>query len=93
MRSDDRPTNPGDESLPPDWEALARFLAGEGDAAESRAVAAWLDAHPADAALVRSLHAVGGEAVGAAADPADVDVEGALARVKARRHEAVGLED
>ncbi|MHB1073304.1 MAG: FecR family protein [Gemmatimonadaceae bacterium] len=84
MRSDERPADPH-EAIPPDWEGIARFLAGESGDDESRAVAAWLDAHPADAALVRSVHAVAGEAIGARAEPAQVDVEAALARVKARR--------
>ncbi len=89
MRSDERPANPH-EPVTPDWEAIARFLAGEGEgeADESRAVAAWLDAHPADAALVRSVHAVAGEAIGVRAEPARVDVGAALARVKARRARA-----
>lgn len=82
MRSDEGPASPREEI--PDWEAIARFLAGEGGVEESRAVAAWLDAHPADAALVRSVHAMGQVAFGAEPQPAGVDVEAALARVKAR---------
>lgn len=84
MRSDERPANPH-EAIPPDWEAIARFLAGESGDVEARAIAAWLDAHPADAALVRSVHAVAGEAIGVRAELAAVDVEAALAQVKARR--------
>jgi transmembrane sensor len=68
-----------------DWEALARYLAGESSAEEADAMRAWLAAHPgrADlaAALDRSLNRLGFRA------PADLDVEGALRRVRARRDE------
>lgn len=65
----------------PDWEVLARFLAGESPAQEAGDVRAWLAADPARhdvlSALDSTLHRV-------AAPPADLDVEGALARVHAR---------
>lgn len=65
-----------------DWEAIARFLAGESDPVESASVRAWLAAHPEDAALVDAVkaHAVHVE------QRADivVDTERALAAVRAR---------
>jgi transmembrane sensor len=66
-----------------DWEALARYLAGESTAAESERIARWLGEHKADAELVAALdNALAGLAL---QDAFDVDVEGALARVAARR--------
>jgi transmembrane sensor len=69
-----------------DWEALARYLAGESSAEEAEAMRAWLAAHPgrADllAALERSLSGLAFKA------PEDLDVEGALRSVRARRDEA-----
>jgi len=63
-------------ATPPDWDAIARFLARESDAGEAAAVRAWLEAHPEDRALVEGLDAT------ATIEPvSDVDVEGALARV------------
>ena len=67
---------------PFDWEAIARYLAGESAPDEAREVRAWLDARPDRAdvvtALGRSFERL------AAEDGGDVDVEGALARVHAR---------
>src|SRR4051812_31859246 len=63
---------------PPDWDAIARYLAGESDAAEAAVVRAWLEAHPQDRALVERLDAAAVDAVAA------VDVEAALARVHQR---------
>lgn len=66
-------------ATPPDWDAIARFLAGESDAAEAAVVRAWLEAHPEDRALVQRLDAA------ATVDmAADVDVDAALARVHQR---------
>jgi transmembrane sensor len=67
----------------PDWEAIARVLAGEGAPGEREALSRHLAAHPEHAALVGALD-------GAASrlgerDRASVDVEGALASVMARR--------
>ena len=60
----------------PDWDALARYAAGESDPLESARVLTWLEAHPADRVLVEAL----AEPI---ADPVakTVDVEAALARV------------
>ena len=66
---------------PADWEALARYLAGESGPEERNAVRRWLDAHPADAQL---LGLVDDAAREARAATLDVDVEGALAKVRAR---------
>jgi transmembrane sensor len=66
---------------PPDWDAIARFLAGESPAPEAARVDAWLAAHPDDRQLVERL----GDA--ATMPVADVDVEGALQRVHARMQE------
>lgn len=74
-----------------DWEAVARYLAGESSDAEAEVVGAWLAAHPSDAAFF--------EVVGRAfpAPPAsdgeaDIDVERALASVKERMDPAAGRE-
>ncbi len=68
----------------PDWDALARFLAGESPDAEATAVRAWLESHPEDSDLVTRLNAA------AAVEPADVDVdvEAALRSVHARMAQA-----
>jgi transmembrane sensor len=63
--------------LPPDWDAIARYLAGESNDDEAAAVREWLEAHPKDRALVERLSAV------ATTDlTLDVDVERALAQVR-----------
>jgi transmembrane sensor len=59
----------------PDWEAIARFLAGESTSAEVAGVERWLDANPADRALLSELN------VAATVDPEPVDVDAALKRV------------
>lgn len=65
-----------------DWEAIARFLAGESDPVESANVRAWLAAHPEDAVLVDAVkaHSVHVER---RAD-ITVDTEVALMAVRAR---------
>lgn len=87
----DRLSSPASESGGPfeaDWEAIARYLAGESDPVESAAVRAWLATHPEDAALVdavkaRSLH------MEQRADVV-VDTERALANVRARMATEMG---
>jgi transmembrane sensor len=70
---------------PYDWDALARYIAGESTPAERRAVEAWLEERPERARLVGALRqSIDGLAVDTAAD--DVDVEAALRRV----HERMG---
>lgn len=48
-----------DSDTPPhQWDAIARFLAGDASAGDSAEVRQWLSAHPADAAVVTSLDAL-----------------------------------
>jgi transmembrane sensor len=66
----------------PDWDAIARYLAGESSAEEATRVSRWLDAHPADKELIERLNA------SAALDaPVDVDVDAALSRAHTRMAE------
>jgi transmembrane sensor len=62
----------------PDWEAIARYLAGESQPEEASIIEQWLEAHPRDREVVERLNAE------AMIETADVDVEAALARVHAR---------
>ncbi|HEX8849779.1 MAG TPA: FecR domain-containing protein [Gemmatimonadaceae bacterium] len=66
---------------PFDWEAIARYLAGESAPAEARAVRLWLDARPDRAAVVEALDR---SIARLAAVDASVDLDAALARVHAR---------
>lgn len=70
----------------PDWEVLARYLADESPAAEAEGVRRWLAAHPADAALVRTLDETLDRL--AVAPTAEIDVEAALARARTQRNGA-----
>ncbi len=74
---------PDPSRSPADWEALARYLAGESSAAESERIGRWLAEHKADAALVAALVAALDKAVAGLAlgEQADLDVDRALARV------------
>src|SRR5438270_5228165 len=77
------PTTPNPSGAPFDWEALARYLAGECSLDESERIARWLAAHPADSQLLASLdNAMSNLAL---RDAPGVDVESALQRVIARR--------
>lgn len=81
----DSPSSPNHDSAAPstDWEALARYLAGESSEEESERMGQWLKEHKADAALVVALDKA---TVGLALDADDnIDVDGALARVVERR--------
>ncbi len=74
------------EPLQPDtdtWDLLARYLAGESSAQEAERVRQWLGADPARAQLVQTLD----RSMQRLPQAADVDVEAALQRVKARRLE------
>jgi transmembrane sensor len=74
--------HPGSGARPaPDWEAIARYLAGESQPEEASIIEQWLEAHPHDRELVERLDAE------ATIEAADVDVEAALARVHARMAE------
>jgi transmembrane sensor len=66
------------------WEAIARYLAGEGSAEEQASVREWLAAHPAESKTVAALDGVLNGLTMSASAP-NIDVEAALARVKARR--------
>jgi transmembrane sensor len=69
-------------NVPPDWDALARFLAGESAPDEATRVEQWLDANPQDRELVQGLDAA------LVLEPANVDVEAALRSVHARLGES-----
>lgn len=62
----------------PDWDAIARYLAGESPDAEAVVVRQWLETHPEDERLVERLNAA------AIVSPEDVDVEAALNAVHDR---------
>ena len=67
---------------PDDWERIARYITGEASGDEADATARWTQADPHRASVVQLLRStVNDEAY---AYPSDVDVERALARVKAR---------
>ena len=84
MRNDAETPDHSDRSI--GWEALARYFASESSADESERVARWLAEHKADAELLAALdNAMSGLAL---RDIPGVDVEGALARVAARRDES-----
>lgn len=72
------PASAGDQA---DWEALARFLAGESPAAEAEAVRGWLAEDPARQATLSALDRAIARAV---PPPPAVDVEAALAHAHAR---------
>ena len=78
-------TSSDDHAAPPEWEAVARYLAGESPDAEAEAVRTWLDAHPGDAALLRTLDGALDRL--AVASASEIDVEDALQRVADRRDE------
>ena len=60
----------------PDWDAIARFLAGDSPAEEASRVEQWLEGHPDDRALVERLNvAITRE------PPEGLDVEAALKRL------------
>ena len=66
----------------PDWEALARYVAGEGTADERAIVAKMLTEQPARAALVDMLSQVG--KIRDTAAPTPAEIEAALANVRLR---------
>lgn len=77
---------PGAGSAEPqmDWDAVARYLAGESPTAERDSVQRWLASAPANAKLISALDdALDGLTLGPAAT-AGIDVEAALATVKTR---------
>ena len=79
--------NPDPAGSSADWEALARYLAGESSEDEAARMGQWLAEHKADAALIAALDkAVAGLAM---PDPGDIDVDRALTRVAERRDSAI----
>jgi transmembrane sensor len=79
-------TMPPLSSEPPDWDAIARYRAGESVGDEARRIGAWLDANPDDAAMLAGLD----ETIAAGLAPIVAeppDVEAALRSVRARMHE------
>ena len=65
----------------PDWEALARYHAGESTPVEAATIREWLLSHPDEAARVDRLHLLVDERITAGApDVTDEQVERALAR-------------
>jgi transmembrane sensor len=72
-----------DSSNGPDWDALARFIAGESTAEETRSVQEWLARDPRRAELMAALERTIGRM--AVTPPSDLDVEAALQRTTARR--------
>jgi transmembrane sensor len=84
MSSDASPPNQNSSSNVPDWDAIARFLAGESSVEEAASVQRWLEANPVERELLTRLDTA------VTTDPAaDVDVELALARVHARMDKTV----
>jgi transmembrane sensor len=77
------PTGPDEPKVQADWEAIGRYLAGQSSSEEARAVRRWLEEHPMDAALLSLLS--GPVATAKLAPASDIDVEGALRRIRARR--------
>jgi transmembrane sensor len=80
---------PADSGRPADqvdWDALARFFAGESSAAEAEAASRWLAEHPEEAEAFASLDAVTGRI---AEPPAagEVDVDAAWMRMAAKLDE------
>jgi transmembrane sensor len=69
-----------------DWDALARYLAGESTLSEAAAVERWIAQDPHRRELLQALDRTISEAMPSAL--ADVDVEAALARTHARMADA-----
>lgn len=83
--SSNDPTHSGPPRSDADWEALARYYAGESTDAEAAAILAWLAANPAEAARFETIEA--GIQQLSADQHGGIDVETALQRVAARRDE------
>ncbi|HEY5060192.1 MAG TPA: FecR domain-containing protein, partial [Gemmatimonadaceae bacterium] len=67
---------------PPDWEAVARYLAGESSPDEQASVHGWMERHPGDRAVMDRLDAAA--SAGAPEHDTGVDAEAALRTVHAR---------
>jgi anti-sigma factor RsiW len=66
-----------------DWEALARHVTGESTPEESEQIDAWLAAHPEQKEILATLDTAMSRL--AVDTPSNLDIEGALKRVKAWR--------
>jgi transmembrane sensor len=67
----------------PDWDAIARYAAGESDSVEAARVSAWLETHPTERGLVEAVAAPIADPVAGA-----VDVDAALARMHGLMHDS-----
>ncbi len=85
MTDRDLRLEPSNSNPSSDWEALARHLSGESSPDESARVEALLVERPDDRELLSALDRA--MSVMAADIPDDLDVEGALERVRARREQ------
>src|SRR4051812_29069044 len=70
---------------PDDWERIARYVTGEGSAAELDATQRWVDSDPHRVEVVRLVESILANVAGD--DDKEIDVEGALSTVKTRMHE------
>jgi transmembrane sensor len=79
--------SPGASGAEPqlDWDALARYLAGEGSAAERATIRQWLASHTADAKVVQALDDALGRVTPSPNAREGIDVEAALVAVNAKR--------
>ena len=77
----DSPHSPAGPN-PPDWEAVARYLAGESSPDEQASVHGWMERHSGDRALMDRLNAAA--SAGPPEHDSAIDVEGALRTVHAR---------
>lgn len=78
-----RPPDAAQSDDSADWEAIARYFAGESPTAEREVIRRWLDAHPDQASALAALDDASGRLI--QATPPDLDVEDALRRVAERR--------
>jgi len=86
MTEDNSHSGSWDPVQPVDWDVLARHLAGEASPEERARVDAFLGQSPEGRELVDALDTVISAGIGTT--PHDLDVEGALRKVKARRDTA-----
>jgi len=82
MTDSDNRFEPSNSDPSQDWEALARHLSGESSPGEAARIEALLIERPHDRELLAALDRA--MSVMAADVPGDLDIEGALGRVKAR---------
>jgi transmembrane sensor len=68
-----------------DWDALARYFAGEGSAAERAMMQQWLASHAAESKFIHALHDVLGTVKLDANVTEGIDVEAALSAVNLKR--------